>query len=65
MLDGATGSGNAASAAARRNAVAIGVDYVPALLERGRLRAKVEDLDIEFIEGDAEASRSLTRPSTW
>ena len=54
VLDVATGSGNAAIAAARRNCEAVGVDYVPALLERGRVRAAAEHLDVEFIEGDAE-----------
>src|SRR3954469_19927690 len=53
-LDVATGSGNAALAAARRGCRAVGVDYVPALLERGRQRAKIEHLDVEFHEGDAE-----------
>ncbi len=55
VLDVATGSGNAAIAAARRNAIALGVDYVPALLERGRDRALVESLDVDFLEGDAES----------
>lgn len=54
VLDVATGSGNAAIAAARRNASVVGVDYVPALLERGRVRAQAEYLDVEFITGDAE-----------
>jgi ubiquinone/menaquinone biosynthesis C-methylase UbiE len=55
VLDVATGSGNAALAAARRGCSTIGVDYVPALLDRARLRATAEGLDIEFVEGDAEA----------
>lgn len=55
VLDVATGSGNAAIAAARHGATAVGVDYVPALLERGRRRAAVEGLPVEFIEGDAES----------
>jgi ubiquinone/menaquinone biosynthesis C-methylase UbiE len=55
VLDVATGSGNAALAAARRGCSVIGLDYVPALLERARLRADAEGLDIEFVEGDAEA----------
>jgi SAM-dependent methyltransferase len=54
VLDVATGSGNAALAAARRGCEAVGVDYVPALLERGRIRAAAEHLSVEFREGDAE-----------
>src|SRR5262249_38388012 len=54
VLDVATGSGNAALAAARRGCKAVGVDYVPALLARGRKRAEAELLDVEFREGDAE-----------
>jgi len=53
-LDVATGSGNCALAAARRGCVATGVDFVPALLERGRVRAEAERLDIDFREADAE-----------
>lgn len=54
VLDVATGSGNAALAAARRGCEAVGVDYVPELLERGRIRAAAEHLAVEFREGDAE-----------
>lgn len=55
VLDVATGSGNAAIAAARLGCRVVGVDYVPSLLERGRERAGAERLDIGFVEGDAEA----------
>lgn len=57
LLDVATGSGNAALAAARRNCDVVGVDYVPALLERGEARARIEGLadHITWVEGDAEA----------
>ena len=55
VLDVATGSGNAAIAAARLGCSAVGVDYVPSLLEVGRVRAAAEGLDVELLEGDAEA----------
>ncbi|MGH2992935.1 MAG: class I SAM-dependent methyltransferase [Solirubrobacterales bacterium] len=55
VLDVACGSGNTAIAAARRFADVTGVDYVPALLDRARERAAAERLEIEFVEGDAEA----------
>jgi len=55
VLDVACGSGTAALAAARRNCEVTGVDYVPALLARGRERAAAEGLELEFREGDAEA----------
>jgi len=54
VLDVATGSGNAALGAARRRCEVIGIDYVPALLERARERAAVERLEVRFDEGDAE-----------
>jgi SAM-dependent methyltransferase len=54
VLDVATGSGNAALAAARYGCEVTGVDYVPELLERGRARAAAEGLEITFAEGDAE-----------
>jgi ubiquinone/menaquinone biosynthesis C-methylase UbiE len=55
VLDVATGSGNAALAAARRGCDVIGVDYVPSLLDHARQRAAAEVLDATFEEGDAEA----------
>ncbi len=54
VLDVATGSGNTAIAAARRGCEVTGVDYVPALLERGRIRADAERLAVTFLDGDAE-----------
>ena len=55
VLDVATGSGNAAIVAARHGCTAVGIDYVPALLERGRERAAAEGLEVELLEGDAES----------
>jgi SAM-dependent methyltransferase len=54
VLDVATGTGNAAIAAARCGCHVTGVDYVPQLLERGRARAAAEGLWVDFTEGDAE-----------
>jgi SAM-dependent methyltransferase len=54
VLDVATGSGNAAMAAARRRCRVTGIDFVPALLERARLCAAAEQLSAEFQAGDAE-----------
>lgn len=54
VLDVACGNGNAALAAAHRFCRVVGLDYVPALLERARERAIAEQVDIDFISGDAE-----------
>jgi SAM-dependent methyltransferase len=54
VLDVACGSGNATLAAARRFCPAVGVDYVPSLLDRARRRAEAEGLDATFQHGDAE-----------
>ncbi len=54
VLDVATGTGNAALAAARRFCEVSAIDYVPALLEEGRKRARAEGLEVDFGEGDAE-----------
>src|SRR6476659_3200609 len=54
VLDVATGSGNAALAAARRGCEVVGVDYVPTLLDRARIRGKAEGVDATFVDGDAE-----------
>ncbi|MDB1087591.1 class I SAM-dependent methyltransferase [Streptomyces sp. ACA25] len=54
VLDVATGSGNAALAAARRMGVATGLDYVPELVEQARARAAADRLDVTFETGDAQ-----------
>ncbi|HEY2480459.1 MAG TPA: class I SAM-dependent methyltransferase [Solirubrobacterales bacterium] len=55
VLDVACGSGNGAIAAARRSWVgAVGCDFVPELLGRGRERAAAERLPVEFVEADAQ-----------
>ena len=55
VLDVAAGNGNATLAAARRFADVVSTDYVAALLERGRERAKADHLPVTFQEADAEA----------
>jgi ubiquinone/menaquinone biosynthesis C-methylase UbiE len=54
VLDVAAGNGNATLAAARRFADVTSTDYVGALLERGKERAKAERLNVTFQEADAE-----------
>lgn len=54
VLDVATGTGNAAIAAARRFADVTAIDFVPALLERGRARAAAEGVHVLFREADAD-----------
>jgi ubiquinone/menaquinone biosynthesis C-methylase UbiE len=54
VLDVAAGNGNATLAAARRFAAVTSTDYVGALLERGKERAKAERLNVAFQEADAE-----------
>ena len=54
VLDVAAGNGNMSLAAARRGCRVTSTDFVPALLERGALRAAAEGWRIEFQEADAE-----------
>lgn len=54
VLDVAAGNGNATLAAARRWCDVTSTDYVPALLDQGKARAKAEGLSITFQPADAE-----------
>lgn len=54
VLDVAAGNGNASMAAARRFADVTSTDYVPALLEQGRVRAEADRLPMDFHVADAE-----------
>ena len=55
VLDIATGSGNVAVLAAQRGAIVGACDLTPSMVELARSRAKHEGLEIDVIEGDAEA----------
>lgn len=54
VLDVACGTGNATRPAARTGAQVTGLDLTPSLLETAREQAKAENLEITWIEGDAE-----------
>ncbi|HWP89394.1 MAG TPA: class I SAM-dependent methyltransferase [Burkholderiales bacterium] len=54
VLDIAAGNGNVTLAAARRFADVTSTDYVPELLEKGRVRALAEGLPVNFRVADAE-----------
>jgi SAM-dependent methyltransferase len=55
VLDVACGTGVVAVTAARRGARVSGLDLTPALLERARHNTSVAGVDVDFVEGDAEA----------
>lgn len=55
VLDVACGTGNATIPAATTGARTTGLDLTPELLEGARRRAADADVEIEWIEGDAEA----------
>jgi SAM-dependent methyltransferase len=55
VLDIATGAGNAALIAARHGAAVTGLDLAPGLLATGELRARSVGLEVDWVEGDAEA----------
>ncbi|MEQ8822905.1 MAG: class I SAM-dependent methyltransferase [Filomicrobium sp.] len=54
VLDVAAGNGNATLAAARRFCEVTSTDYVPALLDKARGRAKAEGVAVVFQTADAE-----------
>jgi SAM-dependent methyltransferase len=54
VLDVACGSGNAALIAGRRDCEVTGIDYVPRLIERAKMRAAAEGIDADFRVGDAQ-----------
>jgi SAM-dependent methyltransferase len=54
VLDVATGTGNAAIAAAAAGGRVTGLDLTPELFDAARSRARVGGWDIDWIEGDAE-----------
>jgi SAM-dependent methyltransferase len=54
VLDVAAGSGNAAIEAAELGAVVVASDLTPELFEAGRRAAAARDVDVEWVEADAE-----------
>jgi len=54
VLDIACGSGTAALVAERRYCQVTGIDYVPELIERARLRADANGQEVDFRVGDAQ-----------
>jgi 2-polyprenyl-6-hydroxyphenyl methylase/3-demethylubiquinone-9 3-methyltransferase len=55
VLDIGTGTGNAAIAAAQRGARVTGLDLAPELLRRARDKAAEAGVEVEWVDGDAEA----------
>jgi len=55
VLDVATGTGNIAIRAAAAGARVVGLDLAPELFESARRRAEREGVEVEWVEGDAEA----------
>ena len=55
VLDVACGTGNASIPAAQAGGKVIGLDITPDLLEHGRRRAAEAGVEIEWVEGDAQA----------
>lgn len=55
VLDVACGSGNAAIRAAQAGGRVVGVDLTPELFEAGRRLAARAGVEVEWVEGDAEA----------
>ena len=61
VVDVATGAGSAAISGARRSTEVIGVDFVPALLERARERARAEGVQRIAFQGAALSAAILRR----
>lgn len=55
VLDVATGHGNVALCAARREAAVVGIDIVPELVEVARARLRADGLEADLRVGNAEA----------
>jgi SAM-dependent methyltransferase len=55
VLDIGCGTGNAAIRAAARGARAVGLDLTPELFPAGRSEAAAAGVEVEWVEGDAEA----------
>jgi SAM-dependent methyltransferase/uncharacterized OsmC-like protein len=54
VLDVAAGTGNASIPAAQRGATVVASDLTPELLDAGRRRAEAIDVELQWVEADAE-----------
>jgi SAM-dependent methyltransferase len=54
LLDVACGTGNISIPAAKLGADVTGLDLTPKLLEEAKVRAEVEEVEVTWVEGDAE-----------
>jgi SAM-dependent methyltransferase len=55
VLDVACGTGNAAIRAAQAGATVVGLDLTPELFDAARTRAVAAGVDVDWVQGDAEA----------
>jgi ubiquinone/menaquinone biosynthesis C-methylase UbiE len=55
VLDVACGTGNSAICAAQAGGLVVGLDLTPELFDAGRPRAAAAGVEVDWVQGDAEA----------